>query len=253
MIQQITDHIHWLQIPFYNICTSAFIIETDEGNILYDTATTSQDVDTYLLPALKQLGEPVCTVLSHRHSDHTGGLQRLVHHYPATQVCAGSRTEGETIRLLAEGDCVLGPVRAVAIPGHTLDCIGLWDRRTDTLLTGDGLQLYGVEGCGKWGVNIPYVQEHLCCLEKLKQLPVERLIASHSYHPLGYQAEGQAQLQAYYAQCEKALYHLAGFIRTHSCQENKALAEAYRAETGLPAIGENIIANMKKRMKEGVI
>ena len=77
-----TDRIYRLKVPFEELYTSVFLIESERGAILMDCATTAEDVDSCILPALKQMGyapsDIWAIVLSHRHSDHAGGLARLL-------------------------------------------------------------------------------------------------------------------------------------------------------------------------------
>lgn len=70
--------IYRLRVPFDNEeYTSVFLIKKAEGNVLIDCATTAEDVDGYILPALEKAGialtEIRYLVLTHQHSDHAGG------------------------------------------------------------------------------------------------------------------------------------------------------------------------------------
>ena len=48
------DAIYRLRVPFAAIYTSVFLIESDEGDVLVDCATTSDDVDLRIIPALEK-------------------------------------------------------------------------------------------------------------------------------------------------------------------------------------------------------
>ena len=64
-----------LKVPFERIDTSVFLIEAD-APILVDCATTAEDVDGVILPALKARGYTLShlktLVLTHSHGDHAG-------------------------------------------------------------------------------------------------------------------------------------------------------------------------------------
>lgn len=74
------EGIYRLKVPFHNIFTSVFLIVSDMGRALVDCATTSNEVDTYIVPALYECGlapkDIDILVLTHRHGDHAGGLER---------------------------------------------------------------------------------------------------------------------------------------------------------------------------------
>ncbi len=78
--------IYRLKIPFDQIYTSVFLIETPNGAALVDCATTSEDVDDRIVPALKEmnyeLSDLKMLILTHKHGDHAGGLQRVLFHAP---------------------------------------------------------------------------------------------------------------------------------------------------------------------------
>ena len=73
--------IYRLKIPFDTVYTSVFLIRSAFGNLLVDCATTDEDVDQCIVPALKRLGYDLSDIrmliLTHRHSDHAGGLARV--------------------------------------------------------------------------------------------------------------------------------------------------------------------------------
>ena len=161
-----------LKVPFEGIYTSVFLLETDEGAILVDCATTDADVEDWILPALAARGyapnDLSAIVLTHRHEDHAGGLVCLLRHAPKLAVIADARQ-------IADG------VSTYPLPGHTEDMIGVLDERTRTLITGDGLQGAGVD---KYRC---YLKNPTAYLETLKKIEVdervENLLLSHAYEP----------------------------------------------------------------------
>lgn len=240
-------HIYRLVVPFLDIYTSIFLIESEEGWVVFDTATYPEDMDNYLASALKELGveKPAWVVVSHNHRDHGGGLARFAQLYPQTPIAAGSaacgeRVPGREVRVLSDGETLVGPLTAVTIPGHTADAVGLLDTRTGTLLSGDGLQLYGIYGSGAWGANISLIPEHLKAGEKLLSLDLQSILASHNYHPRDWRADGREAVADYIDQCAKALGDIRAYTLAHPDQTPEEMAEAYNAASGLPTVAPRI-------------
>ena len=239
--------IYRLVVPFLDIYTTIFLVETEEGWVVFDTATYPEDMDNYLVPALRELGveKPAWVVVSHNHRDHGGGLARFAELFPETPIAAGStacgvRVPGREVRVLADGETLVGPLKAVMIPGHTADAVGILDTRTNTLLSGDGLQLYGIYGSGAWGANIGLIPEHLKAGEKLQGLNLQTILASHNYHPCDWRADGKEAVADYIAQCAKALRDIRAYTLAHPDQTPEEMAEAYNAASGLPTVSSRI-------------
>jgi len=240
MILQLTDHIYRLQIPFSNIYTCMFLIRTPVGTVVYDTGTYASDISNYLVPALQELdmGTPCCVVISHNHGDHAGGLAAFHECYPDVPICAGSTACEERVdmpvQVLTDGMELCAVLKAVSIPGHTLDAIGLYDSRTKTLISGDCLQAYGIYGKGKWGTSIAYPEAHLKALDRLENMDIQALYTAHHYEPLGNSAEGAENAQNYILQCRKALKDIREYVAAHPELPVEELNEYYAAQTGLP-------------------
>ena len=239
--------IHRLVVPFLDIYTTIFLIETEAGLVVFDTATYPEDMDNYLLPALRELGvdTPAWVVISHNHRDHGGGLFRFAELFPDTPIAAGSeacaeRVPGRQIRVLTDGQTLAGPLKAVTIPGHTADCIGILDTRTHTLLSGDGLQLYGIYGSGAWGANIGLIPEHIEAGRKLLGLGIESILASHDYHPCDWRAEGTEAIADYIDQCVKALKDIRAYGQANPELTEEEVAARYNESSRLPTVAPRI-------------
>ncbi len=122
-------------MPFYTVYTSVFLIEMPEACILVDCATTDEDVDGNIIPAIKKRGISLSRVkkivITHDHSDHAGGLDRLLYHMPHLEVVRDARE-------LCDSVCTY------PLAEHTKDFIGVFDEESGTLISGDGLQGAGV-------------------------------------------------------------------------------------------------------------
>lgn len=240
MILQLTDHIYRLQIPFSNIYTCMFLIRTPAGTVVYDTGTYASDISTYLVPALQELnmGTPCCVVISHNHGDHAGGLGTFHDQFPNAAICAGSEACKERVdapvQVLTDGMALCSVLKAVHIPGHTLDALGIYDSRTKSLISGDCLQACGIYGKGKWGTSIAWPEAHLDALDRLEKMDIQALYTAHHYEPCGNSAEGAEHVQNYILQCRNALKDIREFVEAHPELPAEELNEHYAAQTGLP-------------------
>lgn len=166
------DGIHRLKIPFERIYTSVFLIENVQGIGLVDCASNSDDVDNFIIPALHRMGYKLSDikilVLTHSHGDHSGGLEQILKYVPDIEVVTD-------IRLLFDG------VSTYALAGHTEDSIGVFDERTGTLISGDGLQGAGVD---KYRCNVKNPKAYFETLDRIeKDCRIHNILFSHSYEP----------------------------------------------------------------------
>ena len=166
--------IYRLKVPFDgDVYTSVFLIKNPNGHILIDCATTAQDVDEYIQPALMQAGLSFTDIsylfLTHCHSDHAGGKSRVLERNPKIKIVdffGGKIENGATM---------------YAMKGHTLDCVGLFDPHTGTLVCGDGLQGYGV---GKYRCTLESAEEYQKTIDRIhNDKCVQNLLFSHAYEP----------------------------------------------------------------------
>lgn len=169
---KVTDAIYRLKVPFDAIYTSVFLIRSPSGAIIVDCAATSEDVDKYVVPALDKMGYKLSDiktiVLTHKHGDHAGGLERVLTLAPNIEVVTGARE-------LCEGVCTY------PMAGHTEDCIGILDMPSRTLISGDGLQGAGVD---RYRCSVKNREAYLETIEKIKNdLRIENIVFSHAYEP----------------------------------------------------------------------
>lgn len=256
-LTEIVPSIYRLVVPFEDIYTTVFIIKTPLGAVLLDTATYSSDIDGYVLPALTALGISADSlryvVLSHSHRDHAGGLSRLTELFP--KVCIVSFSEALLSQFPAspvlcpkDGELLLDTLQIIPVPGHAPDCLALYDLRTRALLTGDSLQLFGIYGSGKWGVNISKPAAHLSAVERLRAMDIEIIIASHDYHPCGHTACGAAEISRYLDCCGEALDRIRRFLLEFPESDDQALADRYNQTFSLPTVGSHVFAAVRNSL-----
>jgi glyoxylase-like metal-dependent hydrolase (beta-lactamase superfamily II) len=170
--KKVSNYIYRLEVPFFTVYTSVFLIDTPEGYILVDCATTDEDVDGYIIPALEKQGVELANVkkivITHDHSDHAGGLSQILRRMPHIEVI-------RTVEELSDKICTY------PLPGHTRDFIGVFDERTGTLISGDGLQGAGIK---QYRTMLDDKRGYIETLEGIKRDErIEHILFSHAYEP----------------------------------------------------------------------
>ena len=260
-ITQISEHIHRLTLPYKDIFTTVYTVCTPEGVLLFDAASFPEDTQQRILPFLQKIGIDPARIryifISHNHKDHSGSLDALMEAMPQAVVL--SRSEklkerlGEKVFSLEDGASVLDVLRVVAIPGHTADSAGILDTRTDTLISGDSLQSYGICGSGEWASNINFPAEHICALKKLRNLPIRQLLTAHNYEPYGYRADGEEQVAAYLDSCLVPLAKIQQLLLSAPEKADEELAASFNCDPDKPKIAARVIAAMRKAMEENAV
>jgi glyoxylase-like metal-dependent hydrolase (beta-lactamase superfamily II) len=164
--------IYRLRVPFERVYTSVFLLCDAQGAILVDCATTAEDVDGQIVPALQRMGlsptDIFSLVLTHKHSDHAGGLSRFLEYAPKTEV-------------ITEVGALREHILTYPMAGHTEDAIGVLDLRSHTLISGDGLQGAGVD---KYRCSLKDRQAYLETIARIRNDErIENLLFSHAYEP----------------------------------------------------------------------
>ena len=192
-----------IEVPFERIYTAVFAVRLAEGYLLIDCATTAEDVDTHILPALRELGftdPPRALLLTHNHGDHAGGAERLLEHFPTMPIYAAEPPKSLPYLEIGEGDLLFDRLQVLHLPGHTRRSVGYLHLPSATLISGDCLQQRGVD---KYVNGVRYPALYLQSISRLRTLPLRCILASHDYVPLGCSAVGAAEIAAYLDECEQ--------------------------------------------------
>ena len=258
-IQVINENIRRLEVPFMDVFTSVYTVKYDGGYILFDTATYRADVDEYILPMFSELGitrENLKYIfISHNHGDHSGGLARLLEYFPGACVVSRSPRILEKFpyaNIISPDDNaeLCGVFRLVTVIGHSLDSAALYDTRTKTLITGDGIQLYGLFGSGEWGANIGFPKKHLEELSKLRKMDIESIYAAHDYHPYGYAYIGKEGVAAALDASERPLFEIKKLIEDNPALTDSEIREIYNSSPNHPTVREGVIRAVRAELAE---
>lgn len=232
-----TNDIIRLHLEFDIIKTCVFLVKNANGYTMIDCGVNEITTKQQLLPALKRLQIPMESIkhllLSHAHGDHVGGLPFLLPSLPNVKVFACQKWTDAT-SFLKDG-LQIEALQAVHLPGHTLDSYGFLDLRTDSLISGDAIQLWGI---GDFGVNAESPEKYLESHQKLLKMPIENIFSSHYYDFLGIRAIGAAASAHYIKESEKNFRTLMEFVKKNAkatkdaeaAKETVALCQMFESE-----------------------
>lgn len=255
--EKITKNMYRITTPYKDIFTTVYLLIAEKGAILFDAASFDADVDDVLVPALAELGiTPQYVFISHNHRDHAGGLSRFTAHYPEATIVSRSpvlreKYEGHPFLFPEEGTMLLDTYRVIPIVGHTQDSAALLDTRTNTLITGDCLQLGGICGSEDWASNINFPTEHWRALNKLETMPIAAIYTAHDYYPLNYFAVGEEAVVRYITACREPLLRMKSLMAAYPEESDAEIRAHYNAEEGIPTIREAVVKAVRKSVAEG--
>lgn len=259
-VLKINENIHRITLPYKDIFTTVYTLNTPQGAVLFDAGSFDTDLEAYILPLLEaaqiSAAQLKYVFISHNHRDHSGGLPRLLEAFPEAKIVTHSVTLREKYgpdRCLCpeDGQLLLDTFRMVSIPGHTADSAALLDVRTNTLVTGDCLQLSGIRGSGDWASNIPFPAPHQAALARVRALELHQILTAHDYVPYGYQADGKAAVQTMLEACEAPLCRLATLIRENPGLDDAQIREIFNDPENRLTINVHVVAAMRATLEDG--
>lgn len=238
--KEIEKNIYKLCVPFEDLYTSVFVVISGNDCILIDSASNSDDADNIIIPALNKMGfVPNKFFATHSHGDHFCGFDALKIAYenaPVYMLESKFTSQHNRLTPVKDGDFIAENIKAVAIKGHCDEMAGILDVRTESLISGDGVQLYGVT---KYGLGISNLNEYVNSLNKLKTLNIKNLFASHEYIPFGSAARGKENVKNYLNTALYAVYDAENFVaeNINGFETFDEIAKYYNEVRKLPAIG----------------
>ncbi len=253
-IEKLNRNIVYFKVPYKDIFVAIYVIRTEKGTVLFDTAACDADVEGYILPALQELQlTPDYIFISHNHKDHAGGLSKAAALWPDAAILSRSEDLQKHYRQIihpADGAEILDVLRVVAIPGHTKDSAALLDLRTNTLITGDCLQSYGIYGSGTWYGAVVLPTEHFAAMRRLRAMPIQVIATAHDYHPVGLLSHGMDAINARLDSCVGALERLRGILEANPTLDDAQLAELCN-DGRLPTVATKVIAALRQAIEAG--
>ena len=258
-IMKMNENIHRITLPYKDIFTTVYTVKTDKGVLLFDAASYDTDLEQHIQPALEALkitAEDLKYIfISHNHGDHSGGLRPIMEAYPNAAILSRSPKLAEKyaeykVEAHEDGDKVLDVLQIVTIPGHTVDSAAILDLRTNTMISGDCLQLYGIFGSDDWASNINYPALHLEALAKLRTMDIENIYTAHDYHPYGFKHEGKAAVAKVITACEEPLILVKILIENNPELDDDAIRLKFNATGTIPTLRKKVVAEMRAMLAE---
>lgn len=258
-IMKMNENIHRITLPYKDIFTTVYTVKTDKGVLLFDAASYDTDLEQYIQPMLDELkitAEDLKYIfISHNHGDHAGGLRPIIERYPNAVILSRSAKLAETyadykVESHEDGDTVLDVLQIVTIPGHTKDSAAILDKRTNTMISGDCLQLYGIFGSDDWASNINHPALHLEALAKLRTMDIENIYTAHDYHPYGFKHEGKAAVAKVLVACEEPLTLVKILIENNPELDNEAIRQKFNATGKIPTLRAKVVAEVRAMLEE---
>ena len=258
-LTKITDKLYRLIIPYKDIFTTVYTVKTDMGVLLFDAASTEADVENYIIPMLCELSinkdEIKYVFISHDHRDHSGGILRLVRELPSATVLSRKERikelcEGVKVVALDDGEVFMDVLKLVSIPGHTDDSAAVLDMRTNTLITGDCLQVYGIFGSEEWGSNINLTSEYLEAIKKLRKMEINNIYSAHDYHPYGFKAEGREAVGKFIDGSEEPIIKILELIKNNPELDDLAIHDLYKNSDKVPPVKPAVITAARKSLQK---
>lgn len=259
-IMQITKNIHRITLPYKEIFTTVYTVKTEQGVLLFDAASFDTDLEQYIQPMLDALNiteqDLKHIFISHNHGDHAGCVGPIMKRYPDAIILSRSPKLAEKyaeyqVECFADGDTVLGVLQLVTIPGHTEDSAGVLDLRTNTLLSGDSLQLYGIFGSEDWAPNIIVPAQYFASISKLRAMNIDSVYTAHDYHPYGFAYQGKEMVEKALIACEEPMILLKKLIENNPDLDDEQIRLMYNATGNIPTLRARTAMKMRQMLAEG--
>ena len=253
-VTKINDNLYYITTSYKDIFTTVYVIKTEEGAFLFDSASFDSDIDNHIKPMLDELAitedELKYVFISHAHLDHAGGLKRFLEVYPKTTVITKNKDlaaglSDYSVIIPEENQVFLGALKVIFIPGHSACSQAIFDTRDNSMITGDCLQLYGIFGSGNWASNITLPKQHFAALDKIEKMPITAIYTAHDYHPLGQFYVGEEKVKAAIEACRAPLYNIIKMITDFPALSDEEIAASYNESGALPKLGAGVVKNLR--------
>lgn len=204
--EKLNENLYRICTPFDGVYTSVFILTSEQGTILIDSASYPEDITECIIPALKNSGiTPDILLCSHFHCDHAGGLETVLDHYPDIAIGSFDATKsfkGHNTIHCTDGQIFYDRYQVLNLKGHMDECLAVLDLKTKTLITCDALQQYGV---GHYNTTVTDRFAYFDTLDRVATLDIERIIGAHDFDPMGYDVVGKDKIRECLDVCRKCV------------------------------------------------
>ncbi len=158
--------------------------------------------------------------------------------------------EGVSVVVLNDGDVFMSVLNLVSIPGHTDDSAAVLDMRTNTMITGDSLQVYGIFGSEEWGSNINLTFEYLYAIKKPRKMDIDNIYSAHDYHPYGFKAEGREAVRKFIDGREEPIIKILDLITNNLEIDDVAIHDLYKNSAKIPPVKVRVITCARESPKK---
>jgi glyoxylase-like metal-dependent hydrolase (beta-lactamase superfamily II)/8-oxo-dGTP pyrophosphatase MutT (NUDIX family) len=204
--------------------TNTYVVGAPDkgGTLVIDPAV---DDESYLEAVMRAAGSIASIVVTHRHSDHFGGVAALAEVTGApVRAWGDARIGGREVTPLREGQILeaAGAVLEVMhLPGHASDHIGLFMRDAASLFAGDNIL---GEGTAVIAPPDGDMTAFMASLERLSRLSIDRIYPGH-FRPLEGGGEVIRHLIAHRRAREEAIVEA---VRAGARTVEEIVTEVYR-------------------------
>lgn len=222
--------------------TNTYVVGSNPSLVI-DPAVPDEE---YVAEVARAAGEVAAIVVTHRHSDHTGGVAALLTTLGAAvpvRAWGDGLVDGVAPLALEDGEAVAAggvSLRALHTPGHASDHVCLYAERTATLFSGDSIL---GEGTAVIAPPDGDMGDYLDTLERLRGLHVERIFPGHFRALNGGREVVEGYIAHRRAREQRVVDALAGGPRT--LEEIVAVAYEETPEELRPAAAMSALAHLE--------
>lgn len=222
MFEEIFKDLYLLKVPFGDAWTGVVLVD-GEKKILIDSGSRLLDCDEFIIPALNKLGYKLEDITyltnTHSHGDHIGSYYRIKELCPSIKVVASesdaynvenpaakaisirtkypkyspapqSYLQGVKVDIvLKDYEYINDRICMIQTPGHDKGCVCLYDKYTNTIISGDSIQ-----GNGTPTQGVAFYQsldDYRHSMHKLLDLHASNIICGHDYDKIGAIIKGE--------------------------------------------------------------
>ncbi len=200
--------------------TNTYIVGTGPTCVI-DPAV---DDPTYLGEVIARAGEVTSVLVTHRHSDHVGGIAALVDRFGCPVRAHGRAPAGGVpVEPLSDGASIqvgTQSLRAVHTPGHASDHLCFHLEETASLFAGDNILGEGTAVIAPPDGNMT---AYLASLRRLRELNIDRIFPGH-FRPLD---GGRAVIDGYLAHRRRRREAVLAALRRGASSPEEIVVHVY--------------------------